>query len=123
MSSETEKVTLATLRGGAAVEMFDAELQRALDNIMDPNTTHAARTVTLTVKIKPDANRAVGLVEIGVSAKLAASTPASSQFYLGTDRGRAVAYEYNPEQLRLDMESRNSPGIKGAIDGGKAVNA
>jgi hypothetical protein len=103
--------------------MFDTELQRVLDNIMDPNTTHAARTVTLQVKIKPDNNRGIGSVEIGVSAKLAAAVPVTSQFYLGVDRGKAVAYEYNPEQLRLGLEASNAPGIKGAVDGGKAVNA
>lgn len=121
--SEHEQVTLATLRGGAAVEMFDAELQRVLENVMDPNTTHAAREVTLKVKIKPDNDRGIGSVEIAVSAKLAAAVPVSSRFYLGKDRGKAVAFEYNPEQLRLNMETANAPGIKGAIDGGKAVNS
>lgn len=118
-----EQVTLATLRGGAAVEMFDAELQRVLDNIMDPNTTHAVREVTLKVKIKPDNDRGVGAVEIAVSAKLAAAVPATSRFYLGKDRGKAVAFEYNPAQLKLDMDQRNAPGVKGVVGGaGKVVS-
>lgn len=119
---EHEQVTLATLRGGAAVEMFDAELQRVLVNILDPNTTLAARAVTLKVTIKPDNKRGIGAVAIEVGAKLAAPMPVVSQFYLGMDRGKAVAFEYNPEQLRLDMEQRNAPGVKGVVDGaGKVV--
>lgn len=118
-----EQVTLATLRGGAAVEMFDAELQRVLDNIMDPNTTLVARNVTIKVTIKPDNDRGVGNVAIEVGSKLASPIPVSSRFYLGKDRGKAVAFEYNPEQLKLDMETRNAPGVKGVVDGaGKVVN-
>ena len=40
--AEHEQVTLATLRGGAAVEMFDAELQRVLENVLDPKWTPSA---------------------------------------------------------------------------------
>lgn len=117
---EAEKVTLASLRGGAAVEMFDVEMLRVLDNILDPNTTLQVRSVTLTVKIKPDANRSVGAVEISCGSKLAAPKPAVSQFYMGKDRGRAVAFEYNPEQLQMNLEQSNTPGVKGVV--GKAVN-
>lgn len=118
---EAERVTLATLRGGAAVEMFDSEMQRALDNIQDPNTQLTTRTITLTVKIKPDQNRSIGAVEINCGSKLAAPKPAVSQFYMGKDRGKAVAFEYNPEQLQMNLEQSNALGVKGVV-AGKAVN-
>ena len=117
---ETEQVTLATLRGGAAVEMFDYELQRVLDNILDINTTLTAREVVLKVKIKPDDDRSIGSVEISCGAKLAAPKPCTSRFYLGKDRGKAVAFEHNPEQLRMDLETSNRPGVQGVVTG-KAV--
>lgn len=118
---EAEQVTLATLRGGAAVEMFNFELQRVFDNILDPNTTLMTREITLKVKIKPHDSRETTTVEISCGSKLASSVPAKSQFYLGKDRGKAVAYEYNPEQLRLSLEQSNAPGVKGVVSG-KAVN-
>jgi hypothetical protein len=118
--SEEEQVSLASLRGGAAVEMFDGELQRILDNISDPNTTLATREVTLKVKIKPSSSRTMGQVDITCSAKTAPNSPVSSSFYLGRDRNRTVAFEYNPEQLRLKLEQEQ---IKGpTLVDGKAVN-
>jgi len=41
-------VSLETLKGGAAVQLFDEELQKVLANIMDPNTeAGAVRSVRL----------------------------------------------------------------------------
>ena len=54
LNTSDEKLSLANLGGGAAVEKFDTELQKVLDNIADPNTVeNAGREVTLKVKIKP----------------------------------------------------------------------
>ena len=38
MESNKEQISLANLKGGAALELFDFELQNVLENIMDPNT-------------------------------------------------------------------------------------
>lgn len=109
---ELEMVTLASLRGGAAVEMFDAELQRVLDNIMDRNTVATAkREVTLKVVIIPGHDRGVAKVEIFCTPKLAPAMSCASQFYLGNDKGKAVAFEYDPQQLTMQLNTPTPAGV------------
>jgi len=102
-----KKLSLANLGGGAAIERFDDELQRVLDNIADPNTIETApREVTLKVKIKPK-ERSYAKLDIVCSSKLATAEPYSTNAYIGADiKGRAEAYEHNPEQMRLQFEQR-----------------
>lgn len=96
-------VSLATLSDGAAIEMFDEELQRVLDNILDVNTDpKQAREITLKVKIQPNENREMGAVSIGTVSKLAPSKSVSTVFFMGRRAGRAVATERNPKQLTFD---------------------
>jgi len=96
---------LINLKDGAAVELFDFELQKVLDNIMDPNTkAEAVREVTLKIKIKPDKDRSFGPVEIQPSSKLAPQAPVMTQIFFGQDRDGAVAHEYNPKQGDLFEE-------------------
>ena len=50
-----EKLTLATLCGGAVQEKVDRALEKVARNILDPNTDPAKkRTVTLTITLKPN---------------------------------------------------------------------
>lgn len=99
MQSKEERISLVNLKDGAAVELFDFELQKALDNIMDPNTrAEAVREVMLKIKIKPDKERNFGPVEIHASSKMAPIAPVMTQVFFGQDRDGAVAHEYNPKQ-------------------------
>jgi hypothetical protein len=75
-------VSLENLGGGAgkdtsaAIELFNAEFQRVLDNIADENTKPtAAREVNLKIKIKPDEDRELCKVEIHANSKLAPVHP------------------------------------------------
>ena len=100
-----EKISLANLGGGAAVEKFDVELQKVLDNISDPNTIiNAVRKVTLTVSLKPK-KRTYANLEIACHATLAKDLSYETNAYIGADiHGKAEAYEHNPEQMELDFE-------------------
>lgn len=102
MTNET--VTLQNLGGGAAAEQFNHELNRVLENILDPNTRATApREITLKVKIKPDDDRELADLEIHCASKLAAVKPYPTQIYIGVQRGgEVVATEYNPKQLHLN---------------------
>lgn len=107
-------VTLDTLAQGAAIEKFEDELNRVLENILDPNTKPtAARSVTLVVSFKPDEDRSFANTLIEVKAKLAPSRGVGTAIYIDRHAGRAVATEYNPRQMRLED---NVVGMKG---GGK----
>lgn len=86
--SEIEVVSLDTLAGGAAVERFNYELQKALDNIGDVNTrAETTRSVSLTIKIKPNEERSGASVSIEIKSSLAHIKPESTFFHSLPDIG------------------------------------
>jgi len=111
------RMSLATLAGGAAVEKFDAELDRVLQNIADINTTGGERSVNLKVSLKPDDDRSFCRVSVQVSSKIQPETPFGTQMFLGREGGKTVAFEHNPEQLKLNYQPHEAP--KAVRIGGK----
>ena len=98
----SEQVTLENLGHGAAMEMFQAELERVIANIADPNTKpDAPRSVTLKLKLKPAKDRSMCDAEISCESKLAPVLPFESVLYVGMENGAARATEYNPNQMNL----------------------
>lgn len=80
------EMSLATLKGGAAIEAVDALLLEVWENILDPNTEPTQqRKVTLELVFKPDKEREVGHVAIKPSAKLATPRPIESKVSFGRD--------------------------------------
>lgn len=108
MSGTTEEnlVSLSNLARGAVVERFDDELRRCLENIQDPNTTLAVRTITLKVKIKPDQNRDFGGVGVTCSSTLAPACPVETKISIGKDKSGAIATEFDSRQ----------PGLPGVVE-------
>jgi|SRR5215471_3407913 len=103
-------VSLATMNGGAAIELFDKELDAVLQNILDPNTKpEAGRDVILKVSIKPAENRRHADVSIQVSSKLAPPQESRTVFFLGSKRGHAVAAERDLNQLSFLNEEPGRP--------------
>jgi len=100
-----KEVSLVTLGGGAAVEKFDFELERVLENIQDINCdATAVREVTVKVKIKPDRNREVGSVSVQATAKLAPELPHETPVYFSNKKGVHVAYQNDPKQTEMFSE-------------------
>lgn len=99
-------VSLATLKGGAAVEAVDHALGEVWDNILDPNTApKAKRSVTLKLTFSPSEERDAAACNIEVSAKLAPQAPMSAQVIVDQENGKAVAAEFgrrNPGQHPLE---------------------
>lgn len=93
-------VSLDSLGGGAAVERFNYELARVLNNIVDINTNPTAvRTVTLTLKIKPNEERNFAINDIAVSSKLAPIKPVTTSMHISEGiAGNVRATEFNPQQ-------------------------
>ena len=99
---ESERASLLTLLRGGVVEMFDDELEKVAANILDPNTSETAtRVVTIKVSIKPDVNRSMAATAVSVVAKLAPVKPQGTALFFGSQRGKAVVTEHNPDQQRL----------------------
>lgn len=125
MITSQEQVTLANLADGAVVERFADELERVLANIQDPNTTLVTRTITLTVKIKPDENRRVGAVGISAKATMAPTRPLSAAIMIGKEGDTPVAMEIIEAQQELpfpapDQAAGNITPIKSkSTAGGK----
>ena len=98
-------VSLATIGGGAAVELFNIELAKVLNNIVDENTDpEAMREVVLKVKLKPDSDRDSAKVQISAQAKLAPINSFSTNFFIGKNRGKGIAQEHNPKQAKFVFE-------------------
>lgn len=99
-----EFFTLTEIGRGAAVERFDLELQKVLDNIQDPNTDpKKARSVVLKFTITPDEDRGVGKYAIDAQAKLAPLKAHPGRVFLGKDSktGHGVASEEHPNQAEM----------------------
>lgn len=93
------ELSLATVAGGAAVELFDRELRIVLDNIQDPNTeAEAVRKVTLEVLIKPTKDRESAAVLLKVTGKSSGTKPVADLVYMGMRHGRLVAITKDPQQ-------------------------
>lgn len=100
MHTKEETLTLENLGDGAAVELFEAELEKVSKNIMDPNTeAKAARSITLKVSFKPDENRDLATVGVSVQANLAGSKSFLTKVVFGKDvHGRVEAREFETGQ-------------------------
>lgn len=99
---DLDSVTLATIGGGAAEELFQAELDNVLNNILDPNTDpEAVRSITVKITFDPSNDREKCGVEVQASSKLAPNKCAKTVVHLGRKHGLAVAYEFNPKQAKL----------------------
>lgn len=97
------QVSLENLGNGACVEKFNIELEKVIENILDPNTDGKARVITLKVAIKPsEKNRTATDVEVHCSSKLSAPVAFGTHIYMGTQKGVMVAFEHNPEQMTFD---------------------
>ena len=104
---EKQMVSLANVGKKGAIEQFDIELYKVLENVMDPNTSaRTERKVILEAKIKPNDNRDFCELEICLSSKLSPAKSFHTQIFVGRDfahGGRVIATEHNPQQLGLNM--------------------
>jgi hypothetical protein len=105
MAAEQEAipVNIGNINNGAMIEGFAIAFGKALENIADPNTpATATRTVTLTLLLKPHADRIQLDTEFKVTSKLASIETHKSKCFLGVnDTGGFIAYVSDPRQMPL----------------------
>lgn len=97
------------IAGGAMAEKINIELRKLAENVMDPNTkAEAVRTVTISIKIKPNETRQIGASEISVKSNLAPSKGIPTSFMFDYDNdGKAVMKELmtkDPNQLIVNND-------------------
>jgi hypothetical protein len=108
--SEHDALTLSTLARGALEELWQAELERALDNVADVNApARKPRTITLTIALHPDEGREVAALEVSARSKLPPPTSATSMLHLYRRGGRALALEHDPRQLQFELDEQTRP--------------
>lgn len=117
MKGKVTTVSLDTLGNGGAVELFDRELVRVLDNIRDPNTDYKTiRSVSVELLVKPNEDRESAAIKVSVRSKLAAPRGIASQIFIGEHEGKTVAVTYDPKQTDLLREDGVLPIKKAGAD-------
>lgn len=88
---------LDTLMNGALTEQFNAELQRVMQNIYDPNTDpKKKRKLVMTVIITPHESRDAAEIETNVKSDLAPMKPHKQTIFISlNDDGSVHAFENN----------------------------
>jgi hypothetical protein len=110
-----EQVSLGNLARGAAIERFQDELKKALENILDPNTGMKDREIILRVKLKPASDdRKTVKVQVFCASKLAPPAEVPTLIFLGRSVAGAVAFEHNPDQMQLPITKPDAPHLVGA---------
>ena len=115
-----ERLSLATLKGGAAIEQFDEALQRVLENVVDPNTKATAkRIVTLKLTVVPDEERELLGLTVSVKESMAPAVDLSSRAWIAHTRNGVVGVEHDPRQPGLfEEEEADVRPLRAVRDGG-----
>ena len=107
-----QKLSLATLKCGAAIELVDAALQELLENIIDPNTSATAkRAVTMKLSLTPDQERESMHIGIDVKSSFAPHEAIGTIAFIAHTRDGVVAVENDPKQRQLFEEERTGPVV------------
>lgn len=102
MAEKVLNTTLAEVAGGAAEELFQRELRRVGENLLDPNTEpKKKRSITIKFEFSMDARRSDVTVDISATSKLQAPLGATTHFQVTTDR-RSGVLMHEPEMLPFD---------------------
>ncbi len=111
MYTKEETLNLANLGDGAAVELFEAELNKVLKNIMDPNTdAKQSRSITMKVTFKPDENRDLATVDLSVGSRLSGSKAFLTKVLFGKDvRGKVEVREFENNQPSMFEKGKVIP--------------
>jgi hypothetical protein len=103
---EEERLSLANLEGGAAVEMFDIALQKVLENIHDINTTADAREIILKVKVRPmEGNRSIIFYSIDCSSKMSGQETVKGVADMRVEGGKLSAFGRVQKQAEMPFSN------------------
>lgn len=121
-----KRINLETFCNGAFSELMNQVLVQINQNIQDPNTDAGkARTLTCTIKFKPDESRRIVSAEITAKATLAPAESLKTTMVTGKDirTGAVEMSEYRddgqlPGQMAMDEQGRVYDPETGEIEAG-----
>ncbi len=110
---EENVLLVESLMGGIGLELCNEQIQKCLDNIVDPNTSpKKARKVILTITITPDETRSVGSTEVTCTSKLATNIPAKATVFFGRNaQGGGTASEANRDQMKMFAPEKKADNV------------
>lgn len=116
----SNRVSLTTIRRGAAIEMVDDAIQQALENVIDPNTEATAkRTVTLKLTFSPDKERETIGIDLAVKVGVAPQASVQSMAWVQHTTDGVIAVENDPRQPSLYGEDGETAEVVGIEKGAK----
>lgn len=103
-----ERLTLATIGGGAVQERVDRALEKVAKNIMDPNTDPGKkRVITLKITMKPDEDDREDVeVSADVQVSLAPEMGVSTHFFVSKDlkTDKVSVMEHRKGEIRGQLD-------------------
>lgn len=111
-----EKTSILEMAQGAFQERADLEMNRVIDNILDPNTkANAKRKIVMTIELTPDSKRQQIHVSVSAQSKLAPVEPAQTALcFVGDENGEMQVAEMVPQvpgQIGMDGSEQRTPKI------------
>lgn len=101
---------LDQLMDGAITKRFNDELTRLWDNVYDMRAPATkARTITLKVTIKPNANRDAAAILYDIKSAPAAPEALQQTVFMRQRRGLHLAWQYVPKNAGGQSETRENP--------------
>jgi len=113
MTDQANQLGIDTIGGGVVQELFDEELQKVLDNIVDPNKEgKAIREVVIKFKFKPNETRNHVDILVSANSKLGPTRAYPTKAFIGKrEDGTGEAFEHNPEQMQFAFDRAQKPSI------------
>lgn len=112
MNEQNQRDSIMSMARGAFEERVDYEMDKVIQNILDPNTKATAkRKITLTIELTPDDERRTIGVSVTAKSTLAATNPVATALYVTSDgNGELVVAEMVPQvpgQMNMDGTQQN----------------
>lgn len=116
MNEQNQRDSIMSMARGAFEERVDYEMDKVIQNILDPNTKATAkRKITLTIELTPDDERRTIGVQVTAKSTLAATNPVATALYVTSDgNGELVVAEMVPQvpgQMNMDGTQQEAPKL------------
>ena len=95
-----DDLSVETIGGGGAMEQVNYQLQKAIENALDPNTeAKKKRRVILKIEIEPDEAREKAVLTYSVDTKFPVDAPGADMVTISRKRKRGFV---SVPQMRID---------------------
>ena len=110
MNEQNQRDSIMSMARGAFEERVDYEMDKVIQNILDPNTKATAkRKITLTIELTPDDERRTIGVSVTAKSTLAATNPVATALYVTSVVAEMVPQV--PGQMNMDGTQQEAPKL------------